>query len=509
METRTNKSIRNIKFAVVGQAFALIISFISRMVFVRVLNAEYLGVDGLFTNILSILSLADLGLGTAVIYSLYKPLAENDEDKILLLMKLYRKAFIGIGLIVLVSGIIMSPFLSFFIKETPDIAHLHFIFLMFVVNTSISYFYAYKRSIIIASQNRHITSLYRYSFFFGLNVLQIVVLLLTHNYILFLSLLLVNTFFENFFVARKANNMFPFLRKKIKGKLAPEERREIVKNVKAMSFHKIGGVVVNGTDNILLSKIVGVVAVGLYSNYLVIINALTLVFSLAFQAVTASIGNLVASEGKEERSVEVFNILNFIGFLLYGTSFIILFNTFNPLINLWLGEEYVFEKQLVNIVVINFFITGMRKSVLTFRDAMGLYWHDRYKSLFEAGINIIASIVLGLKFGIIGIFFGTFISTVTTCFWVEPYILYKYGFKRSVKAYFISYLKYGIALVLVWRIVTFVCQLLPEGILFLILKLILSGVLSVALFTLIFFKTSELSFLKDLIKNQFLNRLNR
>ena len=249
--SRTSNSIRNIKYAIFGQGIGIIISFFSRMVFVRILSAEYLGLNGLFTNILSILSLAELGVGPAIVYSMYKPLAEKNEYKLKALMSLYRKAYITIGIVIAVIGLTFTPFLDFFIKDIPNIPNIKLIYLMFVANSSISYFFSYKRSLIIAGQKRYIATFYRYSFYFLLNIAQIIALLLTKNYILYLGLQIISTFLENVCVSNKADRLYPFIKTKGDERLDKAEKYTIVRNVKAMIFHKVGGTVINGIDNLL------------------------------------------------------------------------------------------------------------------------------------------------------------------------------------------------------------------------------------------------------------------
>ena len=439
---RTVSSIKNLIFAFGGQFLGIIISFIARIIFLQVLNSEYLGINGLFTNILTILSLAELGIGTAMNFSLYKPLAEQNKEKIKSLMYLYKKAYIIIGIIILVVGIAISPLLPFFINEMPDIPeNIYFIYILFVINTGISYFFSYKRALIVSDQKRYIATIYRYGFYFLLNVAQIICLLITRNYILFLVLQIIFTLLENIFVSIKANKMYPYLKEKNIDKLLKEETKEIKKNVFAMFFHKVGEIVVKSTDNIIISKFVSLSAVGLYSNYYLITNALNMIIGQVFTSIVASIGNLGATENKEKLK-NIFNKVFFLNFWIFGFSAICLYILFNDFISLWLGAEYLLPESVMLVIVVSFCIEGMRKSVLDFRDALGIFWYDRYKPIFEVIINLIASIILVQKIGLAGVFVGTIISTLTTSFWVEPYVLYKYGFKMKLRDYFKQYLKY-------------------------------------------------------------------
>jgi O-antigen/teichoic acid export membrane protein len=493
--SRITKSMRNIKYSIVGQMLIIIINFITRLVFVRTLEAEYLGLNGLFTNILSILSLADLGIGTAIVYSMYKPLSEGDEIKLKALMNLYKQVYILIGSFILVSGTMLTPYLDFFIKDMPQMPHIRIIYLMYVVNAGASYFFSYKRSFLVADQKKYIESIYHYSFYLFRSLIQIWVLLLTNNFILYLGVQIFCTIFENIVISNKINKLYPFLKDKNSVELEKKDKNIIFKNVKAMVFHKLGSVIVMSTDNLLISKFIGIIEVGLYSNYMLIINALNQVFSLIFQSMTASIGNLGVTESNKKSSF-VFSCIDLFGFWIYAFASICLINLFNPFINLWLGKEYLFPMPIVLLIVISFYFTGRRKSVNTFKDALGLFWYDRYKPLFESGVNLAVSVILANIIGIQGIILGTIISTITTCLWIEPCVLYKYGFKKSVIPYFLKYIKWTMIMIIAGLITLVINELFSDDtFLDFILKMIVSAIVPNVIFFIYFWKSEEFRYL--------------
>lgn len=498
---RSKSSAKNLVVALIGQAFGLIISFIARIIFVKFLSDEYLGLNGLFTNLLTMLSLVELGVGSALVYSLYKPLADGDNEKVKSLMDLYRKAYNIIGGVVLIIGILFIPFYRYLISEVPSISHLDFIYILFVLNTSISYFYSYKRSLIICDQKRYIATIYRYVFYFLLNVFQIIVLFLTHNYILYLITQVVFTWLENICISIKADRMYPYLKDKNIKKLDKKELNTISKNVRAMLFHKIGGVVVNSTDNILISKLVGLIAVGMYSNYYLITSALDTITAQFFNAITASVGNLGACTNSKKVK-ETFNTTFFLNYLIYGVITVCLLILFNPFIEVWLGKKYLFDFGVVLVITICFYLKGIRKTCLTFKDALGLFWQDRYKPIIESIINLVASIILGIKYGVLGIFMGTIISTVTTSLWIEPYVLYKYYFKENIIDYLYRFIKYTLVVVLTYLIVQKIVILISiNGILGLLIKGVVSLILSILIMTIVFIKTNEIKHVKKIFKD--------
>lgn len=495
---RTKNSLINLIAALIGQFVALLISFISRRFFVQILGGDYLGVNGLFTEILTMLSLVELGVGPAIVFSLYKPLAENDTEKLKVLMRLFKKAYTAIGILVFILGAAITPFLQYFVKEMPNIPHIRLIFLLFVANTGISYFFSYKRSLIISDQRRYIDTIYHYICYAVFNILQIVFLVINHNYIVFLCLQILSTFIENVIISMKADRMYPFLKEKTTQKLDSETRTQIVRNTYAMILHKVGGIVVNSTDNLLLSTIVGLASVGLYSNYQLVVNALKKIVNQIFTAMTASIGNLGVTETKE-RSVEIFGYVFFINFWIYGFCSVTLYSLFNLFIRLWVGENMLFDSFVVFTIVLNFYLLGMRQTVLTFRDAFGIYYQDRIKPLFESLVNLVMSILLAWKIGVAGVFIGTAISTITVDLWVEPYILYKYGFKRSSKPYFVKYVIYTASTLFAGAVTLLTCRVIESSTwLSLIARLGVCVIVPNLIFWILYHRTKEYKYFKKM-----------
>ena len=271
---RTQNSIRNVLSAMIGQLGGILVNLLARVFFLHYLNQTYLGLNGLFTNVLTMLSLVELGVGPAMAYSLYKPLADHDVERLKSHMAFYKKAYVTIGLAIAALGLAFLPFYTVFMDEVPDIPHLNTIYLLFVANTVVSYFYSYKRSLIICDQKKYIETAVHYGAYFLLNVVQIIFLALTKNYVVFLMLQVLSTWLENFILARKADKLYPFLREKNVRPMDKTDSQVIFRNVAAMSMHKVGAVVVNSTDNILISKLIGLASAGLYSNYYTIIHPL-------------------------------------------------------------------------------------------------------------------------------------------------------------------------------------------------------------------------------------------
>ncbi len=503
---RTRSSIKNLIVALIGQIFGLIVSYLARIVFLRYLDAEYLGLNGLFTNLLTMLALVELGVGPAMVFSLYKPLAENDTEKVKSLMQLYKRAYMLIGLLIFALGLAFTPFYPALINDLPDIPRLNLIYLLFVANTAVSYLYSYKRSLIITDQKRYIATIYRYGFYILLNVGQILILVLTRNYILFLLLQVFSTWLENYLVSRKADRMYPFLSEKNVRKVDPQTVTGIKKNVGAMLFHKIGEIFVTASNNIFMAKFVNLTAVGIFSNYELVTNAIKMVTSQIFQSVVASVGNLNASETEADREklYRTFQATNFVGFWVFAFCAVALLVLLNPFIALSFGEDLIFELPVVILIVITFYISGMRRAILTYRDAAGLYWIDRYKPLAESVIKVATTIPLALKMGVAGIFLGTIISTLTTCFWVEPYVLYRYVLRQKLSAYFRKYFEYTLIGVIACLITVWITGFVPQsGWSGLLIKGLLCAVIPNAIFIIFFYRTPEFQYLVEKLSGVF------
>jgi O-antigen/teichoic acid export membrane protein len=490
---RTKYTLRNSAFAFGGQLLSITLSFVTRTVFISTLGDVYLGVNGLFSNVLSILSFAELGIGTAIIYALYKPFADNDIEKICALMNYYEKAYRLIGMVVALLGIAIVPFLGYLIKGNPYIPNLTLIYLLFLLNSVASYFFVFKRSIILVSQNGHINTINQSIFLLLQNTIQIIILVITHNFLLYLLIQTICGFVSNISISNKADKMFPYLNKNKHIKLDSLSKKSIAKNVVAMMSNKLGSAIVSGTDNLLISSFIGVVWVGFYSNYILIISTLTSLLIQLFNAVTASVGNLNALENSE-KSYSVYTTLLFVNLWFFGFCAIALSVTVNPFIRLWIGEKYLLDFLVVAIIIINFFIYGMRQTSIVYINTYGLFWNIKYKSIVEAIINLLVGLIFLIKFnmGIYGVLLATTISTLSTNFWWEPFVVYKYGFNKRVWEYFKRYALYVLVVLINLVVTNWLCDL-PKftGAINLIYHGLVCFFVSNGIFLLAFNKTSE------------------
>lgn len=499
--SRTENSIINSAMSIVTQVLTVVLNFAVKTVFIKMLSDEYLGVNGLFTNIITMLSLADLGIGIAIPYSLYKPLAKKDEHKINVLMNFYKKVYTIIGIAVLLIGLSLTPFLGLIIKDIPkNVPHLSLIYILFVIHSASSYFFVYKKFLIDSDQKGYITSRIIFTFSTLLSIIQIILLVTTKNYILFLLSSIILVIIQNIYISSKANKLYPFIKNKTDEKLEKEDMEGIKKNVSSLFIYKVGTVIMNGTDNIIISKFIGLIIVGFYSNYVLIINSITTVLNQIFNAITSSIGNLVVTTNKK-RSKEVYDNLNFANFWLYALFGVCIIVLINPFINIWIGKKYVMGFSIVFLLVLNFYVLGMQSVTNSFRNAYGLFWIAKYRPIIMVIINIVISVVLVQFIGIEGVLIGTLISRLLTTAWLDPYIVHKYGFEISPKSYYIDYLKYLVIFIAISIILNYFVSMIAINNIFILILIAILVVISVnVILVLLFFKTSEFNYFYDKIK---------
>lgn len=496
--SRTSYSLLNMFVNIVGYGINILVSFICRMVFVRCLAQEYLGVSGLFSNILSMLSLTELGIGTAIVYAMYKPIAEDDHEKLASLMKFYGTAYKVIGCAVAVFGLALLPFLDLIIGEQPGIAdNLHFLYLLYLFNSASSYFFSYRTTILTASQRNYVVVAINYVVVIIQNIIQIIVLVTLKNFTAYLFVQIICGFVTNILSSQKAKKDYPFIAQKKVQPLSKEEKRGIVKNVKALTVYKLSGLLVNNTDNIVITYFNGLITTGVASNYTLLSGMLSSLLNMVFGSMTASVGNLNAKES-DETKYRIFRALNMANYWLYAWGAVGIIVVSGDLVCLLFGENYVLPQSIPVILAINFYMVGMQTVVLNYKSTMGLFRYGQYLLLVTAAINIIGDVVLGSRFGLFGIFAATAVSRLFTNTWYEPYAVYKYGLHRNPVQYLWIYLKYLAILILCTGVCYFLCSMLQVSLVpRILIKVFVCSAIPNLVFLCAFGRTDEGKYLKE------------
>ncbi len=439
--SRLKNSALNFASGVLGRVLSLLLNFAVRTVFIYCLDEAYLSVNGLYSNILTVLSLAELGFGSAMVYRMYAPVAAKDDHETAALLHFYRQIYLVVGAVIFVLGLCVIPFMDYIIKDKPDIPNLTLYYILFLVNTVCSYWFAsYKGSVFSADQKDYIKTNTQNVVSILQAILQIILLLAFRKYLSYLLVQLGCNIFLNLYVAHLVNKRYPGLRAWRSARLSREERRQIGKDAEALVLTRFGHVVLNGTDNIIISAVVGVLWVGRLSNYALICDSVTSVLCQITSAITGSLGNFFATEDRHA-GYALFKKVDFLNFWLYGFSFLALATLLDPFIQLWAGERFLLGLPISIAVAINFFVAGYMNTLWVFRSTLGLFKQGKFRPIFVALLNIVFSILLGKLWGVFGVLIATFLSRALISLWYDPIILHKYGFETPVKPFFIRYLK--------------------------------------------------------------------
>ena len=499
IKLRTLNSLKNIVGNFANNIILNLLKFVSRIIFVKVLDEVYLGVNGLLSNVLGILALAELGIGTAINYSLYKPLADNDTEECKRLMKFYRLAYRIIALVVLILGLVLLPFLPWFIKDSSGIENLNIIYLIFLANMVIGYLFSYKRTLITADQKNYKITPFLILSNLIMTVGQIIILLVFKNYILYLLVQTACIVLENVLVNRYITKEYPYLKEINSAEsLEKNDLKEIKTNIKALMFHKVGNYVLTATDNIVISKFIGIVTVGIYSNYVMIHSAISSFIYVFVSNVTASFGNLIA-EGDKDKRFKVFKEMDFITYCLYGVSAVCLLFTFNPFIEFVFGSKFLLSFIVVLLIMINYYLVGMNQVPIIVQSAAGVYKYDKYVPIIEAGVNLSLSVILVQFIGLPGILLGTLISYLLPLI-IKPFVVFKYVLFKDIKLYFQSFFKQFITLLLSGVLVYLLVSLIHLPVLAqVIVNFLISLIIPTLIIILVYRKSDEFNSAKGRI----------
>lgn len=438
-KSRTAYMAKNFMWAIVGNLSNSLLGFISRTVFIHMIGTTYLGINGLFANVLGMLSLAELGMGSAISFSLYKPLAEGDTKKIQAIINFYRTAYRLIAAVVACVGLSLIPFLGYFVKDADGVEHIVLIYCIFLFNSVTSYLVVYKTILLDADQRNYLITNINTVVKCITVVLQLLVLVLTKNYFLYLITEAVIQLTSKIYLNYFTNKQYPYIKEKNNEKLSAEEKNVIFVKIKALILHKVGEVAIYQTDNIITSAVINVTVVGLVSNFTMIISMINK-FAMSFlNSAVAGFGNVIATENPSQR-FKIYKRYEFLAFYFFGWTGIGLYFLLEPFVSVWLGRNMLIDTVTMTLLCVNYYVTGMRVPLGNIKAAAGIQEQDRWVPLIQAAINIVVSIQAAKMWGLKGIYIGTLVSSMVPTL-VRPYIVYKYVFEKGCRSYFIEYLK--------------------------------------------------------------------
>ena len=448
MKSRTANSAKNFLIGIIGQFLSVGLNFFTRTVFIYYLSEEYLGLNGLFTNVLSILSISELGIGSAIGYALYKPLAEKDEEKICTLMTLYAKAYRVIGLVIFGLGSMLMPIIPYLAKGAPDFINLRLLYFLYLFDSVTTYmFFSYKSALLKADQKNYIVYCTEYGVAIVKSIVRMAVLIILRNnttmaFYIYSAVGIGFNIVSNFIVAAISNIMYPYIKKAPSYKLNDNEKNVIKKNIAGAFANKISAAANEIFGNLIISTFIGVVSMGIYSNYLYFINIINTFVRIFANSISASIGNYNATESKENK-VKFLKILHFIYTWIYGFCSVCLWVMLNPFIEVWIGEKYLLPISTVMLIVLNFFVYGLLSSISQIQQEAGIFWESKFISLISAVVCVCASLffTITLDWNISGILIASIISRVCIELPYRSVITCKYVFNRNASLYLNMYIK--------------------------------------------------------------------
>ena len=503
--SRTTNLIRNTIYGVAGKVLTLLLSFASRTAFIYLLGDTYLGVNGLYTEVLSVLSVAELGFGSAMVYAMYAPIARKDDAKIVQLLDFYKKIYRIIALVIAVLGICLLPFLQHIVKgaDTLTLRELRLYYLIFLFNTVVNYFVTYKYSFVNAQQLNYIVNTFDAVVNMAVIAVQILVILVTRNFLAYLlaqsGMLLLSRIAASLYLNRR----FPLLKQKPEAPLPKEERQGIFKEVKALAFYQFASAAVHSTDNIIISSLrnLGVTMVGLVSNYTLIINNVVAFVDILFINSTSGFGNLVA-EGTTQQYRKAFHEMSFLASWLYGFCSIAFFVLIPPFITLWIGEEKLIDTVSLFLLSLNCFLLGTYAVYYRARNAKGNFGKDKWLAMNQAVINLIVSVICARTMGLPGVYVGTVVSRLYTII-SRPLRTYRFLFDTSPREYYLRFAVYGGAVLAAGGITWLLCSLILTEVTLLRFAAAVCTVAVVpnVLFALAFFRTEECGMLLSRVKD--------
>lgn len=434
-------------FAILNSSTAFIMSilkmgtqFASRTFFVYLLGVEFLGYNGLFTNVLSMLSLTELGIGASLTHALFKPYGEENYEKMGAYLRASKLVYRWIGIIIFILGILLIPSLPVLLKGTQVTDDVVLYFLLFLANSVVSYFFTYNRNVLIASQKNYLIEVIDFLVSTIGAIIQILILYLTRSYSNYLIAMIITTIMCNVVITIFARRELFYDLIDFKQKLQKEEIHQLKKDTLGNMSSKISTFFVFGTDNLLLSGFVGVTMVGIYSNYTLVISGITSLFSQLINPLAGTIGNL-ANTGNKNAYRQTYFRLYFLNYLLAYFAGLSLLYGLNPLMNLWFGKKLMLTSFTVILCVINFYLGFLRRTQWSFNNSFGLFWYQRWKALFETLLNLVLSLLFLIVFhlGVDGILLGTILSSILVVVWYEPYVIYKHVLDLPFRNFLILY----------------------------------------------------------------------
>lgn len=456
---RKENTVRNIYWGMINRVLSLVFPFIIRTIIIKKLGSEYLGLGSLYTSILQVLSLSELGISSAITYSMYKPVAENDYEKVKALLSFYKIIYRKIGIIILSLGICLLPFLRHLINGDTNVdINIYVLYILYLLNASISYIlFAYKNSVLVASQRNDIESKLTGLVNIGMYLFQVLILYLIPNYYIYYAITPMATIALNIIRSYIVDKKYPQYIGS--AKLNDDEVKEIWSKVKSLIIYKIGGIVSNSVDNIIISSFLGLTVLAIYNNYYYIVSALFSILVIYYESMKSGIGNSLVLDSKEKNE-DTFNTLMLLQGWIVGWCAICLMCLFQPFMQIWVGKKLMFATPVVFLFALYFYVWKIQDIVHTFKEALGFWEKDRFRPLISSIFNLSLNLATVRVLGIYGVIISTILSELLITLPWAPRILYRQYFEKSPKKFYFTLLKYLAITILAGGVTYYCCSLI-------------------------------------------------
>lgn len=504
---RTKNAGRNVAFGFIQKTYQIVMPFIMRTIMIYFMGIEYTGLNNLFVSILQVLNLAELGVGAAMIRSMYAPIAEDDTAKICALMNLYKKAFTIIGWIILGFGLLIVPVLPKLISgEIPDTLNLYILYLLYLGNTVLSYWlYAYKNSLLYAHQRLDISSKISLLTSTLQYVFQILVLIVFHNYYLYVIASITAQVLTNVLTAIRVDKMYPNYRPA--GQVDKETYKEIKKKIQGLVTNKIGGTILNSADSVVISAFLGLSILAIYQNYFFIMSSVISILYIIYQSTIAGIGNSLLVEN-QSKNYNDFNTMTFAISWLSAVCCCCFIALYQPFMKIWMGDKYLLDYSVIICLVVYFFVIELDQLIGAFKDAAGIWYEDRYRPLVTAIVNLVLNLIMVQFIGLYGVLLSTVISLLVVGIpWMIHNVFSLLFTEQSMLTYCLSLIKYSIVTIVAGALTYCVCiRIADVGIVTLLLKGIIAVIIPMAIFILIYHKNSHFRRITVIAKRMLLRK---
>lgn len=506
LESRTKNTSRNIVWGIASKIVTLVLPFITRTVILYLLGANYLGIGTLFTSVLSFLSLTELGLSSAIVYTMYRPIVDHDTERISAILNYYRKLYRIIGMVILVIGTILVPVIPYLISsDVPDNTNVYILYYIYLINSVISYFFSgYRASLLSAHQREDISTKRTTAVEVLVQMLQIIVLFFTRNFYIYAMVPIIGTIFTNILNSVITQKMYPQIQPK--GAIDNKTRTEIRKKLSGLVGTRLNSIVIHSADTIIISAFLGLTLTAQYGNYYTIFNAVCGIIATLFTSMTASIGNKLVTDSVEENYV-FFKKLSFLNSWIVCWCSVCFLCLYEPFMEIWVGEDLCLGIGFTCLMVVYFFIYQIQKTVLTFKDAAGIWYSDRFRPYVSMTVNLVSNILLVQSIGIYGIVLSTILAFIISLPWANK-VLFNNLFEKSPILNLFFVLKEFVITVLLCIVSYIICLICTNGLLGLLERIVICCIVPNIIYVLMHYKTEEFKYWKRFVQGKIKKHTN-